>query len=65
MFIEPPHLRPQIVTPEMIPPILDLDTAMRDEGYAWAVLAVAMHPGWPSKPCFVSRPTTMDAIFSS
>jgi hypothetical protein len=45
MFLEEPELRPQVVTPQMIPIIRDLDEAIAN--YPWAVLAVTMHPVGP------------------
>jgi hypothetical protein len=45
MFGAEPELRPHVVTPEMIPIIRDLDTAIAN--YPWAVLAAAFHATGP------------------
>lgn len=45
MFAFEPELRPHVIMPEMIAPVVDLEVAMQD--YAWAVLSVAMHPCGP------------------
>jgi hypothetical protein len=45
MFLEEPELRPQVVTPEMIPIVRDLDAAIAD--YPWAVLSACMHADGP------------------
>jgi hypothetical protein len=45
MFEDEPELRPQVVTPEMVPIVLDLDVAI--DNYPWAVLAACMHANGP------------------
>ncbi|MFO7562145.1 MAG: hypothetical protein R6X02_05850 [Enhygromyxa sp.] len=45
MFEHEPELRPKVVTPAMIEPILDLDAAIAD--YPWAVLSAVMHADSP------------------
>jgi hypothetical protein len=45
MFVEEPETRPFVVTPEMIPIVQDLQTAL--DNYAWAVLAAAVHMTGP------------------
>src|SRR5690606_2634383 len=45
MFEDEPELRPLVITPSMVPVVLDLDQAI--DNYAMAVLAACMHASGP------------------